>query len=85
MDGLGGFYHSGYIGLADLTVFDGYHATAIEAADVTTGDAGVDACDFAISHQLGFFKRLLNAVYSCVNVDHYTALEAAAGRRAKAS
>ena len=46
---------------------------------MAAGDAGVDALDLAVRHQLGFFQGLLNALHRGVDVDHHTALETIAG------
>ena len=50
---------------------------------MAASNAGIDAGDFAIGHQLSFFERLLDAVYRGIDVDYHAALEPAAGRRAK--
>ena len=83
MDGLGRLDHARDVGLADFAVLDSHHAAGVEAADVAAGNAGVDAGDFAVGHQLGLFERLLDAVHRRVDIDHHTAFEAVARCRAK--
>jgi hypothetical protein len=68
----------------DFLVLDGHHAAGIDAADVAAGDAGVDALDLAVGHQLGLFQRLLDALHGGVDVDHHAALETVARRHAQA-
>ena len=74
VDGLGGLDHPGNIGCGDLSVLHRNHATGIDAADMTARDAGIDACDFAVGHQLRFLQSLLNALNRCINVDDHTPL-----------
>ena len=83
VDGFGRLHHPRHIGSADLAVLDGHHAAGVHAANMATGDAGIDARDLAVGHQLGFFQRLLNALHGGVNVHHHATLEAVAGRHAK--
>ena len=84
VDGLGRLDDSRYIGLRDFLVLHRHHATGIDAANMAAGDAGVNPGDLAVSHQLGFLERLLNALHGGVNIDHDTALEPVAGRNAQA-
>ena len=82
--GLGGFDHARYIGGCDFAVLDRHHAVRIHASDVAAGDAGIDPGDLAVGHQFGFLQSHLYALNCRVYVDHHAALEAGAGRNAKA-
>ena len=59
-----------HIALAHFLVFDGHNAMAVEGAHVSTGNAGVHGCDFAIGHQFRFFHRVLDGVDRRVDVHH---------------
>ena len=84
MDRLGGLDHARDIGLRDLAVFDRHHAGRVDAPDMAAGDAGVDAGDLAVRHQLGFLERLLDAGYRGIDVHNHAALKAEARRNAVA-
>ena len=47
-------------------------------------DAGIDALDLAVGHQLGFFERLLDALDGGVDVHHHATLQAIARGHAQA-
>jgi hypothetical protein len=83
VDGLGRLHHTSHIGGRDFLVFHGHHAAGVDAPDVAARDAGVDAADFAVGHQLGFFQGLLDALHRGIDVDHHATLEAIAGRNAQ--
>ena len=79
IDRLGRLNHPRHIGLGNILALDRHHATRIEAANMAAGDAGKNAADLAVSHQLGFFQRLLDALDRGVDVDDHAALEPVAG------
>ncbi len=85
VDGLGGFHHALHIDGRHFLVTHDDHAGAVLATDVAAGDAGPDAADLAIGHQLRLFERLLDGLHGGIDVDHDAALEAMTGRHAEAS
>ena len=46
---------------------------------MTARNAGINIVDFAIGHQLGFFKRTLYRLHGRLNIDHHAFFQAAVG------
>ncbi|MET3914465.1 hypothetical protein ABID97_001247 [Variovorax sp. OAS795] len=73
----------GHVGGRHFLVLHRHHAARIDAADVAAGNAGVDAADLAVGHQLGLLQGLLDALHGGVDVHHHAALQAVARRNAE--
>ena len=84
IDGLGGLHHTGHVGRRDLLVLDGHHTAGIQTTDVAASNAGANTLNLAVSHQLGFFECLLNALHGGVDIDDHTTLQAVAGGHTQA-
>ena len=78
IDSLRGFYNARDIRRRHLAVFYRHHARRVHAANMATRDAGVDAGDFAISHELGLFQGLLDTLHGGIDIDNDTAFQAIA-------
>ena len=51
---------------------------------MAASDTGIDIIDFAVGHQLGFFKRTLYRLHGRLNIDYHAFFQAAGNMLAKA-
>ena len=72
--GAGGIDDAVHVQLGHFVVANGDNAVGIEAADMATGDAGINRTDLAAGHQFGLFDRALYRLHRGFDVDHHALL-----------